>query len=91
MMVVYGNASGPPDPISPLALRDGSLFLTRPALPDYTATVEELQQRAADVLGWMEGGQLEVQIGARYPLTGAADAHRALESRQTTGKVLLEP
>jgi NADPH:quinone reductase len=91
MMVSYGNASGPPDPISPLALRDGSLFLTRPMLPDYTATTEELQKRAAEVLSWVEQGKLEVRIGARFPLTAAADAHRALEGRQTTGKVLLEP
>lgn len=92
MMVTFGNASGPPDPVSPLDLmRKGSLFLTRPTLGDYTATPEELASRAADVLERVGSGALTVTIGAEYALGEAADAHRALEGRATTGKVLIVP
>lgn len=92
MMVTYGNASGPVDPVSPLVLsRNGSLFLTRPTLFDYIAERAELERRAADLFGWMRDGKLDVRIGARFALADAADAHRAIESRQTTGKVLLTP
>lgn len=92
MMVTYGNASGPVPEISPLILsQKGSLFLTRPTLAHYLQTREELLQRAADVFGWIEDGRLQVLVGAEFPLTDAADAHHALEGRQTTGKVLLRP
>jgi NADPH2:quinone reductase len=91
MMVTFGNASGPVAPFPPLRLSElGSLYLTRPKLADYVATREELEGRAADVLGWVADGSLAVRIGARVPLKDAADAHRLLESRETTGKVLLE-
>lgn len=92
MMVTFGNASGPVDPISPLVLSaNGSLFLTRPTLFDHTRTADEIRSRADDLFGWVNSGQLDVRIGAKYDLQDAADAHRAIESRATTGKVLLIP
>jgi NADPH2:quinone reductase len=91
-MVTFGNASGPVDPISPLELSaNGSLFLTRPTLFHHVTTRAEIQRRADDLFGWIADGSLEVRIGARYPLRDAAEAHRALQGRATTGKVLLEP
>lgn len=92
MMVAFGNASGPPPEISPLVLsQKGSLFLTRPTLGDYIATREELLGRADELFGWIIDGKLDVRIGDEYPLAEAAEAHRALEARQTTGKTLLRP
>ncbi|MDJ0767199.1 MAG: quinone oxidoreductase [Ilumatobacter sp.] len=91
-MATFGNASGPVDPVSPLTLSsNGSIFLTRPTLFDYIAERDELERRAADLYGWVADGRLDVRIGARFALEDAADAHRALEGRQTTGKVLLIP
>ena len=91
-MVTFGNASGPVDPVSPLELfRNGSLYLTRPTLFDYIATVDEYRARAAELFDWIVSGQLDVRIGAEFPLQDAADAHRALEGRSTTGKVVLIP
>ncbi len=90
MMVLFGQSSGPVEPLDPQLLnRKGSLYLTRPTLVHYTATPEELRRRAGEVMDWTLTGQLTARIGATYPLARAADAHRALESRQTTGKVLL--
>ena len=90
MMVTFGNASGPPDPIAPLELSaNGSLFLTRPTLFHHITTRAEIQRRADDLFRWMEAGRLELRIGARFDLADAAEAHRALEGRRTTGKVLL--
>lgn len=92
MMVFYGNASGPVPPIDPLVLsRKGSLFLTRPSLVHYVSDRASLEARAADVLGDAAAGRLKVRIDRIYPLAEAAEAHRALEGRQTTGKVLLVP
>lgn len=92
MMVTFGNASGPPDPVSPLDLmRRGSLFLTRPTLMDHTASRQELVTRATEVLGQVAGGDLHVTVGAEYALADAAEAHRALEGRETIGKVLILP
>lgn len=92
MMVTYGNASGPPPHIDPLALsRGGSLFLTRPTLGHYVATREDLLERANEVLTDIEFGKLRLQIGAEYPLSDAARAHADLEARATTGKLLLLP
>jgi len=89
MMVTFGNASGPPDPVPPLDLtRHGSLFLTRPALTDYIATRKDLERRTDDLFSHLERG-LQVVIGTKVPLAQAAEAHRVLESRGTTGKVLL--
>jgi NADPH2:quinone reductase len=92
MMVSFGNASGPAPAIEPLLLsQKGSLFLTRPTLAAYTATPEELQGRAADVLNWIGSGKLKIRVHKTYPLEEAAQAHRDLESRATSGKLLLLP
>lgn len=91
MMVAYGNAGGPVPPVDPLRLsRNGSLFLTRPTLFDYIAEPETLRTRCADLFAAITRGDLNVLVGARFPLAAAADAHRALEGRTTTGKTLLE-
>ena len=90
MMVLFGQSSGPVAPIDPQILNQkGSLFLTRPTLGHYTATRSELLARAEDLFAWIADGQLSVRIGAQYPLREVAEAHRALEGRRTTGKVLL--
>ena len=90
LMVLFGQSSGPVDPVDPQILaRKGSLFLTRPTLAWYTATPEELRSRADDLFAWVAAGQLSVRIGAEFPLDSAGDAHRALEGRRTAGKVLL--
>jgi NADPH2:quinone reductase len=92
MMVTFGNASGPVPDISPLMLsQKGSLFLTRPTLAHYVQTREELLGRARDLFEWIAAGELDVHIDSRYALQDAGDAHRALESRNTTGKVLIIP
>lgn len=92
MLVLYGNASGAAPPIDPLLLStSGSLFLTRPVLGNYVSTREELEWRASDVLGWVQDGSLKLRTEFDFPLAEAADAHRALEGRQTTGKVLIIP
>jgi len=90
MLVLYGQSSGPVPPFSPqvLAAR-GSLFLTRPILGHYTLTGEQLQSRAREVLEWLGQGDLELQIGLELPLEEAAEAHRRLQGRHTSGKVLL--
>lgn len=92
MLVTFGNASGPPPEISPLILAGkGSLFLTRPTGAHYTATRQELLSRTTDLFDWVSEGRLDVRIGAEFALADAADAHRALEGRSTTGKVLIRP
>lgn len=92
MMVTFGNASGPVTPVAPLTLStNGSLFLTRPTLGDYIRQPSELQARGADLFGWVSEGTLDVHIGATFPMEEAADAHRALEGRMTTGKLLITP
>jgi NADPH2:quinone reductase len=92
MMALYGQSSGPIGAfdVGKLAA-GGSLFLTRPSLVSYTATRAELEQRAADVLGWIRDGKLKVRMEFQFPLKDASEAHRALEGRRTTGKVLLVP
>ena len=90
-MAFYGQASGPVGPIDSGVLRNGSLFLTRPSLGDYTATREELLQRADECLNWVQSGELKLHIGLELPLSDAAEAHRQLEGRMTTGKILLTP
>ena len=92
MMVTFGNASGPVPEVSPLTLsQKGSLFLTRPSMTHYLQTREELLGRANALFDWIKEGKLNVRVGADYPLAQAAEAHRALEGRQTTGKVLIRP
>ena len=92
MLVLFGQSSGVVPPIDPLMLsRKGSLFLTRPTLANYVATRDELVWRAGEVLGWVSDGSLSVRIDRDLPLADAAEAHRALEGRRTTGKVLLVP
>jgi NADPH2:quinone reductase len=91
MLVLFGLASGPVEPVDPQRLAKGSLFLTRPGLIDHIATREELLGRAADVFTAVAEGRLEVRIGGRYPLSGASRAHEDLQSRWTTGKLLILP
>ena len=90
--MLYGQSSGAVAPLDPQVLNaKGSLFLTRPTLAHYTATREELLKRAGEVLHWVAEGALEVRVGREFPLVHAAEAHRELEGRRTTGKVLLIP
>jgi NADPH2:quinone reductase len=90
MMVSFGQSSGAVAPIEPLLLsQKGSLFLTRPTLAHYIATHDELWSRAGELFEWIGRGELEVRIGAEFPLASVGEAHRALEGRRTTGKVLL--
>jgi NADPH2:quinone reductase len=92
LLVLFGQSSGIVPPIDPLLLsRKGSLFLTRPTLAHYIATRDELVWRAGEVLGWLSDGSLSVRVDREVPLADAAEAHRALEGRRTTGKVLLVP
>ncbi|HEU5261362.1 MAG TPA: quinone oxidoreductase [Gemmatimonadales bacterium] len=92
MMVLYGQSSGPVGPFDPQVLNQkGSLFLTRPSLAHYITTRAELVARAGDVLEWARSGKLKLRVGAEFPLAQAAQAHRQLEARRTTGKVLLIP
>ncbi len=92
MMVLYGQSSGPVEPLDPQVLNGkGSLFLTRPTLGHYVSTRADLLDRASAVLGWVADGSLKVRIGREFPLAAAAEAHAELEGRRTTGKVLLIP
>jgi NADPH2:quinone reductase len=92
MLVLFGQSSGRVGPFDPQVLNQkGSLFLTRPTLGHYIATRDELLARADDLFGWMREGKLRARIDREIPLAQAGDAHRALESRATTGKVLLRP
>jgi len=92
MMVLYGQSSGPVAPLDPQVLNQrGSLFLTRPTLGHFVATRAELESRAGELLRWVQDGTLELRIDRTWPLGQAAEAHRALESRATAGKVLLQP
>lgn len=90
MMALYGGSSGQVPPFDPQRLNSGgALFLTRPSLGFYTATREELLGRAQELFGWVQEGRLEVRIGGRYSLDDARSAHADLQSRRTTGKLLL--
>ena len=91
-MVLYGNASGPVTEFNPATLGPkGSLFLTRPTLFDYLADRETLEWRSGDVFNWIESGKLKLRLEHFYPLADVQEAHRALEGRKTTGKVILTP
>jgi NADPH2:quinone reductase len=90
MLVLFGQASGAVEPFDPLALaRGGSVFLTRPALAHYLQDREELEWRAGDLFDAVERGELDVRIHDILPLDQAAEAHRLLEGRETSGKLLL--
>lgn len=92
MMVLFGQSSGVVGPIdAQLLAQKGSLFLTRPTLIHYITRREELLQRSSDLFSWIGAGKLKVRMEFEFPLQKAADAHRALEGRKTTGKVLLVP
>lgn len=91
-MVLFGQASGPVPPFNLQVLNaKGSLFITRPSLFHYIAERAELEQRAGDLFAWIGAGTLKLRIDRSFPLAEAAEAHRALEGRQTSGKVLLIP
>ena len=91
-LVLFGGSSGAVPPFDLIALsQKGSLFITRPTLAHYTATREELEWRANDVLQMIVRGELKLRIHGKYPLGEAAQAHRDLEGRKTTGKLLLIP
>jgi len=90
MMVLYGAASGPVGTFDPQVLNaKGSLFLTRPSLNHHLLTREELLARSGDLLGWIKDGKVTLRMEFEFALKDAAEAHRALEGRKTTGKVLL--
>jgi NADPH2:quinone reductase len=89
LIALFGASSGAVPPMDPIRLMAGSLYLTRPTLRDYMQTRAELESRANDVFGWVASGELKVRIGGRYKLEDAQQAHRDLEGRKTTGKVLL--
>jgi NADPH:quinone reductase len=92
MLVAFGNASGAAPPFDPLVLsRKGSLYLTRPTLFDYTATRDELLASAGALFDVVRRGAVKVTVGQTFPLAQAADAHRALESRNTVGSTILVP
>ena len=92
LMVTYGNASGPVPPVDVAVLAaKGSLFLTRPTLFSYTARREDLEEGARELFGVLLSGKVRAEVGHRWPLPQAADAHRALEGRRTTGSIILVP
>ena len=92
MMVLYGQSSGPVGPFDLQVLNaKGSIFVTRPSLNHHIAAREELLRRAGELAGWIHDGKLKLRMEFEYPLKDAAEAHRALEGRKTTGKVLLVP
>ena len=92
MLVTFGNASGPVEPMSPLVLaKHGSLMLTRPRLGDYYATDEETADGIGAVFSMLSSGALQPHVGAHYPMRDAAEAHRVLEARETVGSTILVP
>jgi NADPH:quinone reductase len=92
MLVLFGQSSGPVPPVDLGTLNSkGSLYVTRPGLPHYTATREELLWRAGDVLQWVSGKSLKIRVDRSHPLNEAAKAQQALEGRETAGKVILLP
>jgi NADPH2:quinone reductase len=90
LMVSFGNASGPPDPIPPgLLAQKGSLYLTRPTLFHYIATREQLEQSASELFEVVASGKVKIEVKQRFALADAAEAHRALEARKTSGSTIL--
>ena len=91
-MVLFGQSSGAVAPVDPQVLNlKGSLYLTRPTLFHYAAAREDLLERAGQVFGWIRDGKLKLLIFREVPLADAAEAHRMLESRETSGKLVLIP
>jgi NADPH2:quinone reductase len=91
VLALFGQSSGPVPPLDPARLAKNAVFLTRPGLVQYTLTRSELLQRAGDVFDWVRSRKLKLRISETLPLKEAAEAHRRLEGRRTTGKVLLIP
>ena len=91
VLALFGQSSGPVPPVDPARLAKNAVFLTRPGLGQYTVTRDEMLQRARDVFEWVQAGRLRVRVPRTLPLQDAAEAHRLLEGRKTTGKVLLIP
>jgi NADPH:quinone reductase len=92
MLALFGQSSGPVESFNPALLAQrGSLFLTRPSLANYTATRDELLRRSGELFDWIRSGELKLRIEKSFPLAEATEAHRQLEGRKTTGKVLLIP
>ena len=91
MLVLYGQASGPPEPVPVFALAARSLFLTRPILMHYTRTREELEEVSNDVFANVANGVLKIRVHGVYPLSQAAKAHKDLEGRKTTGSTVFIP
>jgi NADPH2:quinone reductase len=90
LMVSFGNSSGAVEPLSPLVLsQKGSLFLTRPTLFNYIAARDELEQAAAELFDMIASGKVRIEVTQRFPLKHAAEAHRALEARKTSGSTVL--
>ncbi len=90
VLVSFGQSSGPVEPVPPVLLsRKGSLYLTRPTLFDYTATRLELEAAAEDLFAVVEAGKVSIEVNQRFALSEAAEAHRALEARKTTGSTIL--
>ena len=89
-MVSFGNASGPPDRFAPgLLAQKGSLYLTRPTLFHYIATREQLEQSAGELFEMVASGKVKIEVKQRFPLKDAAEAHRQLEARKTSGSTIL--
>jgi NADPH2:quinone reductase len=92
LLALFGASSGPVPPVDLIQLSSkGSLFVTRPTVWHHVATREELDWRAGEVLGWVAKGEIKLRTEHFYPLEKAAEAQIALETRKTTGKLLLEP
>jgi NADPH:quinone reductase len=91
LLALFGQSSGPVPPFNVSLLARNSLFMTRPSLAHYTATREELLERASDVFQWVQTGVLKIRMDQTFPLAQAAEAHIRLESRASTGKILLLP
>jgi NADPH2:quinone reductase len=92
LMALFGAASGPVPPLDLQRLNaGGSLFITRPSLNHHIASREELMQRSGELFGWIRDGKVKLRVDHQFPLEQAAEAHRQLEGRKTTGKILLLP
>jgi NADPH2:quinone reductase len=92
LLALFGGSSGPVPPFDLIQLSGkGSLFVTRPTLWHYVATRQELEWRANEVLGWVANGELKLRMEHMFPLADAGQAQSEMESRKTTGKILLEP